>query len=228
MRIYGIEKLSLLDYPGKLACTLWTAQCNFRCPFCHNAPLVTGVLPDPIDNDEIVAYLKKRQGVLEGVCVTGGEPTINGDLPDFLASLKELGYAVKLDTNGTNPKMLSDIVNRGLVDYIAMDIKNSPAKYAETCGVSVKLDNIYQSIDIVKSAKAYEFRTTLVAELHTLDDARAIGAMVGECTAFYLQKYVDRDTCIEQGMTEVQEDVAATFADVIKQSTRGIVELRGY
>ncbi len=229
MEIYGIEKLSLLDYPGKIACTLWTAKCNFRCPFCHNAPLVVDeVLPDVIDHDEIIAYLKKRQGILEGVCVTGGEPTVNSDLPDFLGQLKDLGYAVKLDTNGTNPALLEEIVSNGLVDYIAMDIKNSPQKYQDTCGVKVNLDKIKQSIQIVKRAPKYEFRTTLVKEFHALEDAQGIATLVGECDAFYLQKYVDRETCIALGLTEVDEEDAQAFRDVIKETTKGKVELRGY
>ncbi len=229
MKIYGIEKLSLLDYPGKIACTLWTAQCNFRCPFCHNAPLVTmGELPEAIAEEEIVSYLKKRQGILEGVCVTGGEPTINADLADFLAMLKSLGYLVKLDTNGTNPTMLRDIIARGLVDYIAMDVKNSPDKYNATCGVNVNLAKIKESIEIIKTAPDYEFRTTLVDNLHTTEDAVGIGELVGECKAFYLQKYVERDTCIELGMSEMSETDAKAFAEVLKKATQSKVELRGY
>ncbi len=229
MKIYGIEKLSLLDYEGKLACTLWTAKCNFRCPFCHNSPLISGMpLPEVIDEEEIFSYLNKRKNILSGVCVTGGEPTINADLPDFLKKIKDIGYSVKLDTNGTNPAMLKDIIDRGLVDYIAMDIKNSPQKYNLTCGVDVDMAKIKQSIEIIKTMPAYEFRTTLVDQLHDISDAGELARLVGKSNAFFLQKFVDRDTCLTQGLQELPQDKAVEFAKVLRDMTGSKVELRGY
>ncbi len=229
MKIYGMEKLSLLDYEGKLACTLWTAKCNFRCPFCHNAPLVSGApLPEEIAEDEIFSYLNKRKGILSGVCITGGEPTINADLLDFLQKIKDIGYDVKLDTNGTNPEMVKRIIDSKVVDYIAMDIKNSPNKYNLTCGITVDMSKIRQSIDIIKSAPNYEFRTTLIDELHDLDDAAEIGKLTGKSDVFFLQKFVERDTCLTQSLTEVSEEKAKRIAEIIKEYTKGNVSLRGY
>ncbi|MBR2006068.1 MAG: anaerobic ribonucleoside-triphosphate reductase activating protein [Thermoguttaceae bacterium] len=149
MLIKGLQKLTLLDYPGKMACTVFTAGCNFRCPFCHNASLVTNIDEERISEEDFFSFLQKRQGIIEGVCVTGGEPTLQPDLKEFLKKIKDLGYSVKLDTNGYRPEVLKDVVNSGLVDYVAMDIKNSQAKYASTCG----LDNL----DIAKINESVQF-----------------------------------------------------------------------
>ena len=160
MKFYGIQKLTLLDYPGNLACTLFTGGCNFRCPFCHNALLVTELDENyVIDEEEVLAFLEKRKGRLDGVCVTGGEPLINKNIGDFLEKVKALGFKIKLDTNGTNPALLKNLVSRGLVDYAAMDIKNSPEKYAATVGLE-KLDmsQIEESVAFLLSdAVDYEF-----------------------------------------------------------------------
>ena len=136
MRIQGLQKLTLLDYPGRTACTVFLSGCNFRCPFCHNAPLLTAADEDGMDEDELLAFLKKRQGLLDGVAVTGGEPLLRPDLPQLLEKIKALGYVIKLDTNGAFPERLEAVVCAGLADYVAMDIKNSPARYAETAGTA--------------------------------------------------------------------------------------------
>ncbi|MDD7494241.1 MAG: anaerobic ribonucleoside-triphosphate reductase activating protein, partial [Eubacteriales bacterium] len=177
MLIHGLQKLTLLDYPGKVACTVFTGGCNFRCPFCHNGSLV--LRPDEgehIPEEELFALLKKRQGVLEGVCITGGEPTLAFGLETLMARIKEMGYLVKLDTNGTRPKAVKRIIDAGLADMIAMDIKNSYKKYPETCGVpGYDTAPVKESIQLIMSSGIdYEFRTTVMREFHTPDDIRAI------------------------------------------------------
>ena len=171
MRIQGIQKLTLLDYPGRTACTVFLSGCNFRCPFCHNAPLLTAADEDGMDEDELLAFLKKRQGLLDGVAVTGGEPLLRPDLPQLLEKIKALGYVIKLDTNGAFPEQLEAVVRAGLADYVAMDVKNSPARYAQTVGaVELDLMPIDKSVSfLLRDTVDYEFRTTAVAEIH--DDA---------------------------------------------------------
>ena len=193
MLIKGLQKLTLLDFPGKMACTVFTAGCNFRCPFCHNASLVTDIDDERISEEEFFSFLNKRQGILEGVCVTGGEPTLQLDLAEFLKKIKDLGYAVKLDTNGYRPEILKDVVEKGLVDYVAMDIKNSKEKYGITAGVE-KLDvaKIEESVELLKSGTCpYEFRTTVVRELHTPQDIESMAKWLKGSTQYFLQSFVD-------------------------------------
>ena len=165
MRIQGLQKLTLLDYPGRTACTIFLSGCNFRCPFCHNTPLLTADAADGMAEDELLAFLKKRQGLLDGVAITGGEPLLRPDLPALLEKIKELGYAVKLDTNGAFPDRLEQIVRTGLADYVAMDVKNSPARYAQTVGASefdlAPFENCVSFL--LRGMVDYEFRTTSVA-----------------------------------------------------------------
>ena len=192
MRILGFQKLTLLDYPGKVACTIFIGGCNFRCPFCHNADLVLNPNAQvAIPKEEIFTTLKKRQGVLEGVCVTGGEPTLVPELKYFLEKIKELGYAIKLDTNGYQPDVLIELVEAGLVDCVAMDIKNSPLKYAGTVGLSeLDITKIQTSIDFLKKGIVdYEFRTTVVRELHTREDMQKIGRWLSGCKRYFIQGY---------------------------------------
>ena len=169
MRIQGLQKLTLLDYPGRTACTVFLSGCNFRCPFCHNAPLLQGDTGDAMDEDALLMFLKKRQGVLDGVAVTGGEPLLR-QLPSLLEKIKALGYAVKLDTNGAFPERLEAIVQAGLADYVAMDVKNSPERYAQTIGVcEPELMPVFKSVSfLLRGTVAYEFRTTAVAELFAI------------------------------------------------------------
>ena len=176
MKITGLQKMTLLDYPGRIACTVFLQGCNFRCPFCHNSDLLGPEGETAISVKELLSFLKKRRGMLDGVCITGGEPTVQKDLPDLLRAVKALGYPVKLDTNGSNPAMLKALVAEGLVDYVAMDIKNSREKYGRTAGVpGLFMDKIEESmVFLLEGHVDYEFRTTVVREFH---DAAAIGAM---------------------------------------------------
>jgi pyruvate formate lyase activating enzyme len=201
MVIKGLQKLTLLDFPGKMACTVFTAGCNFRCPFCHNASLVTSIDDERISEEEFFAFLKKRQGILEGVCVTGGEPTLQPDLADFLKKIKDLGYAIKLDTNGYRPDVLKKVVNDGLVDYVAMDIKNSKEKYGITAGLDCfDISKIEESVDFLKGGDCpYEFRTTVVKELHTPQDIVSITNWLQGSTQYFLQGFVDSGDLICSG-----------------------------
>lgn len=194
MNIQGFQKLTLLDFPGKMACTVFTAGCNLRCPFCHNSRLV--INPEKQSEftvDEILAYLKKRTGVLDGVAITGGEPLMQPDIDCFIEQVRELGYAVKLDTNGTFPDRLKDIVGRGLVDYVAMDVKNSPAGYPETVGIGgYDISKIKESIDFLLAGNVdYEFRTTVVREFHSVFEIDGIGKMIKGAKRCFLQAFVD-------------------------------------
>lgn len=194
MQICGLQKLSMVDFPGKLAATVFTGGCNLRCPFCHNAPLVTHVQTTPtLSEKEVLRFLKQRQKLLDGVVLSGGEPLLQPRAADFLQAVRNLGFAVKLDTNGCYPDALEDILSRGLVDYIAMDIKNSQEKYGLTVGVpDLDLSPILHSIDLIRSSGVdYEFRTTVVRELHTAADLRSIGDWLQGSARYALQKFVD-------------------------------------
>ena len=176
MDINGIQKLTLLDYPGKCACTVFLAGCNLRCPFCHNASLVLGGAEVAMTEEEFFKFLQKRKGLLDGVCVTGGEPTLRPDLPEFLKKIKDLGYLVKLDTNGSNPKMLRQLLEEGLLDYVAMDIKNCPEHYTPTCGGIDILPAVEESLSILKENQVeYELRTTCVKPFHDSSAMEAMG-----------------------------------------------------
>lgn len=180
MVLHGLGKLTLLDYPGYLACTAFTGACNFRCPFCHNAPLVLSPsLCEHITEEDFFDFLRSRKNRLEGVCVTGGEPTLQPDLPEFLSKIKELGFLVKLDTNGYRPDVLKDLLRQRLLDAVAMDIKNSKDAYAMTAGIPDEEFQIHQIEDSIRllltSGIPHEFRTTVVKELHTADRMADIG-----------------------------------------------------
>ena len=194
MRISGLQKLTLLDYPGTLACTVFTVGCNLRCPFCHNAALV---LPDCagelLEEEEILRILKKRQGVLEGVAITGGEPLLQGDIASFLGKLRELGYRIKLDTNGCFPEKLREIVTAGLVDRVAMDIKNAPDRYGETVGLpGFSIASVTRSKDFLLEGRVeYEFRTTAVKGLHTEESIAEAARWIAGAKEYYLQQFRD-------------------------------------
>lgn len=192
MIIHGLTKLTLLDFPGHIACTIFTGHCNLRCPFCHNAPLV--LFPDrqpTVTDDALFAFLKKRAGTLEGVCVTGGEPTLTPDLPAFLKKIKSLGYLIKLDTNGTNPTLLRQTVAEGLVDYVAMDIKSSLSRYAGAVGIPGFLTDMVQesAAFLMRAGIPYEFRTTTMRELHDAATFSEIGSWLHGARAYYLQAF---------------------------------------
>lgn len=207
MKICGFQKMTMLDFPGKVACTVFTGGCNFRCPFCHNALLVTEIDEEnTFDEDEIIAYLYKRKGIIDGVCITGGEPLMQKDIGEFLEKVKATGMPVKLDTNGSYPEKLRELVEKGLVDYVAMDIKNSKAKYAETIGLpEYDLRKVEESIDFLLSdAVDYEFRTTVVREFHTIDDIVDIATRISGAKRYFLQGFVDSGNLIGSGMSALK------------------------
>ncbi len=218
MLISGIQKLTLLDYPGKTACTVFCYGCNFLCPFCHNALLVTEKAESFIDEEEIFSFLKKRQGILDGVCVTGGEPTLQKDLKAFLKKIKEMGYEVKLDTNGYKPDLLREIIDEGLCDYVAMDIKNTPEKYALTVGKAVDTDKILESIAILKEGKIpCEFRTTVVKELHTEEDIKEIARLLKGTVPFFLQQFKDSGMLISDGLSAYTKEEMEALTEKAKE-----------
>ncbi len=209
MNIQGFQKLTLLDYPGKMACTLFTAGCNLRCPFCHNSRLVLNPEKESeFSVEEILSFLKKRQGILDGVVITGGEPLLQKDIADFIRQIKELGYSVKLDTNGTFPQKLRELVENGLVDYVAMDIKNSPELYAETIGISgYDISKIKESIAFLLEGRVdYEFRTTVVREFHSVFGMDNIGKLIKGAKRHFLQAFVDSGELIAFGLSGVPKD----------------------
>lgn len=207
MDISGLQKTTLLDYPGRVACTVFLSGCNLRCPFCHNGSLVVRPTPPQLTEEELFAFLKKRRGILDGVCITGGEPTLRPELPDFIRKIKELGFLVKLDTNGTNPEMLALLLREGLLDYAAMDIKNAPSRYRETCGGIDHLESVKKSAALLmESAIDYEFRTTCVHPFHDPDAMAEIGQWIGGAKHYYLQKFVDSGDLVGTGISELTKE----------------------
>jgi pyruvate formate lyase activating enzyme len=228
MKIKGLQKLTLLDFPGKMACTVFTAGCNFKCPFCHNASLVTKVDDEYIGEEEFFSFLSKRKGVLEGVCITGGEPTLQPGLDAFIRKIKEHGFAVKLDTNGYKPEVLKSLVNEGLVDYVAMDIKNSPEKYGKTVGIeNFDISPILESIEFLLQNKVdYEFRTTVVKELHTKEDVEKIAQRIKGTNDFNLQGFKDSGDLIEEGFSSHDKEPLKEMLKVTQNITK-TATLRG-
>lgn len=208
MKISGFQKLTLLDYPGKVACTIFTGGCNFRCPFCHNAGLVNGTGEASYAPDTILATLKKRQGLLDGVCITGGEPLLQPDIADFIRSVRKMGFAVKLDTNGSFPDRLQALVEEGLIDFVAMDIKNSKARYAETVGkADFDIAPIEASVKyLLENHVAYEFRTTVVQEFHTPQDIVEIATWIQGAPRYFLQNFVDSGNLLQAGLHGVPKE----------------------
>lgn len=203
MKISGLQKLTLLDYPEKTACTIFTCGCNFRCPFCHNASLVTHTEDaGELDEEKLMAFLEKRRGILDGVCITGGEPLLWDDLDCLLAKIKELGYLIKLDTNGSSPKRLKELAQKGLIDYVAMDIKNARERYGETIGIpGYDTSAVEQSVKwLLEGHLPYEFRTTIVREFHKKEDISRIGEWLLGAEKYYLQKFEDSEDVVEQGL----------------------------
>ncbi len=228
MSLVGLDKMSLLDYEDKISCVLFYKTCNFRCPFCHNGLTVLQA-EDEILFDASLDYLKSRKGLLDAVVFTGGEPTLEPNLKKHIQKVKELGFLVKLDTNGTNPDVVKDLIDSNLLDYIAMDIKNSEEKYALTTGTKqVNMNNIKKSIELImNSGVDYEFRTTLVDEFHKVEDMEELASLIKGAKVLYLQKFVERDGCIQKGLHEVKEETAKEFIKVLNKYISKI-ELRGY
>lgn len=229
MLIYGIQKTTLVDYPGHIATTLFTGGCNFRCPYCHNGDLVTGFSDmQSYGEPEVFQHLEQRKGVLEGVVISGGEPTLQSDLPDFIRKVKSHGYLVKLDTNGTNPKMLKELVRDGLIDYVAMDIKHSRVKYPTIANWdSLAMDDILESVAFLKSNPVdYEFRTTLCTDLHKETDITAIGMWLAGAKAYYLQPYKESDQVLNPGFHPHTPEKLHDFVTILSAFVDK-VEIRG-
>ena len=223
MQIHGLNKTTLLDYPEHVAATVFTGGCNFQCPFCHNKDLVLNPSKQPIlEEEEVLAFLKKRNGIITGVCVTGGEPTLQPDLKEFLRKVKEIGLQVKLDTNGYRPEVLKDSVENRLVDYVAMDIKSSKAGYGVATGWESKslfdMNNIEKSVEYLMQNKIpYEFRTTVVRELHTQREIEEIGNWIKGCRAYFLQMYEENENVIERGFHACSKEKMSKFFEILKK-----------
>ena len=228
MDIQGLQKMTLLDWPGKVACTVFLGGCDFRCPFCHNAELLEGDLPAALTQGELLDFLRRRRGLLDGVCVTGGEPLLRADLAGLLEEVKALGYPVKVDTNGSHPARMVELWERGLVDYVAMDVKNSPDRYPETAGVpDLDLGPIRESIAwLLEGHVDYEFRTTAVRQFHDGDSFRAIGGWIRGAARYYIQNFTDRDTVAFAGLSGFDKEELGGFAELVAPYVEH-VELRG-
>lgn len=229
IKLSGLQKTTLLDFPGHVACTIFTGGCNFRCPFCHNSDLLDCGPTEDYTEEEILSFLDKRKGILEGVCITGGEPTIQQDLEDFIRKVRARDLAVKLDTNGYRPDILKNLCKKGLLDFVAMDIKASRDHYGEVAGApGIAMDNIDESIEFLLSGGIpYEFRTTVVRGLHTADDFRKIGPWIKGCPKYYLQCFTESGQILVPGLyTDFTKDEMMMFADLVRPYV-GHVSLRG-
>lgn len=230
MKICGFQKTTLLDFPGHVAATVFTGGCNFRCPFCHNAGLVLAPEEQPdIPEEEVLSYLRKRRGMLEGVCITGGEPTLQPDLAGFIGRLKELGYLVKLDTNGYRPRVLQELIEKKLVDYVAMDVKASVKNYPRACGCAgMDVSRIEESIAILKSGSVpYEFRTTVVDGIHTVEEFESIGRLLEGSRAYYLQGFEESENVMCAGFRAFPAETMKEMAEIVgkyvdKAAIRGV------
>lgn len=219
----------MLDYPGKVACTIFTAGCNFRCPFCHNASLVIDTSAnETIPEEEIFRFLTKRQGILDGVCISGGEPLIQDGIEEFIRQIKEMGYDVKLDTNGSFPDKLIRLVEAGLINYVAMDIKNSQEHYGRTIGIEdYDIRDVHRSVKYLMSGKVpYEFRTTVVREFHQRSDFASIGRWIRGAREYYLQQFVDSGDLIRPGLHGYNKEIMEQALEVVKKDVES-AKLRG-
>ena len=220
--IAGLQKLTLLDFPGKVACTVFLAGCNYRCPFCHNAELFAGKVEPLMTEEAFFDFLRSRKGLLEGVAVSGGEPTLTPNLEAFLQGIKGLGFSVKLDTNGSRPEILKDLVQKGLVDYVAMDVKSSREGYAAATGIQTNLSPVEESLRfLIDGDLPYELRTTLVSQLHSVETIETMGQWLATLvpgkkpTNLYLQSFVDRDTVAFSGLTAPTENTILQYQSVL-------------
>lgn len=229
MIICGLQKLTLLDFPDRVACTIFTRGCNFACPFCQNSSLVISEkYADTLDEKEVLNFLESRVGLLDGVCISGGEPTLQTDLKDFIKRVKELGYTIKLDTNGYRPDVLEVLLKEKLIDFVSMDIKNCPSKYAETAGLTrIDIEKIKESVRLLSnSGISYELRTTIVKEFHTEKDILEMVELVKDAPVYYLQMFRDSETNIKYGLHPVSEEEMQKFKTLLKQNNVN-VKIRG-
>ena len=229
MVIHGLQKTTLLDFPGHVASTVFLGGCNFRCPFCHNMNLVLNVQNEPtIPEEELFHHLNVRKGILDGVCITGGEPTLRSDLIPFIEKIKALNYLVKLDTNGSHPEVIKELFSRNLIDYVAMDIKSSPDEYASICGLkSFDFAPIEESISILMNGSVpYEFRTTMIREYHNIDTVNKIATLLDGAKSYYLQSFVDSDFVLNHDLHAFEKEELLSFVDILKKHIE-LVSLRG-
>lgn len=219
MKIAGLLKTSLLDYPGRLCASVYLAGCNLHCPFCHNSSLLKASVPSACSPDELMDFLKKRRSILEGVCISGGEPALDPDLPNLLHHIKSLGYSVKLDTNGTYPQILSALISDGLIDHVAMDIKGSPEKYPEICGMDPDLfsiEPISHSIELLHKQEkiSFEFRTTVIREFHSPEDFHKICQWIAPASVYALQLFRNTDTVLDKSLHACSADQMENFRSI--------------
>lgn len=234
MIISGLQKMTLLDYPGKVACTVFLQGCNFRCPFCHNSDLLGANAQPAYTEDELLAFLRSRRGLLDAVCISGGEPTLSPELPALLRKIRALGYLTKLDTNGSRPDVLAALIGEGLLDYVAMDVKNAPSCYAPTCGTQRSdLSSIEESLRLLMTGDtAYELRTTLVHEMHDAASIEEMGRWLAGLAsphlprALYLQPFVDRDSVLFSGLNPPSPQDIALYVEILRSYTQHVA-LRG-
>ena len=228
MKIHGLQKMTLLDFPGRVACTVFFGGCDFRCPFCHNWELLDGACPPVTDDAELLRFLEKRKGLLDGVCFTGGEPLLQKELPRLAEKIKALGYPVKLDTNGNHPSALRAMLENGLVDYVAMDIKNAPERYAETMGMpGIDLAPVRESAALLLEGRMdYEFRTTVISQLHDADSFAAIGDWIRGAKQYYLQPFTDRETVPDCGLSAPSGEKLAEYLEIVRPFVQK-AEIRG-
>ena len=219
MKIHGLQKMTLLDFPGHVACTVFLGGCDFRCPFCHNFELIDGTAKPIMDDSELIDFLEKRKGLIDGVAITGGEPCLNERLPELIEKIRQTGYPVKLDTNGFHPEMLKSLIEKGAVEYVAMDIKNCEEKYALTCGMeSIDMAPIKESISILMNGKTeYEFRTTVVKELHCEEDIEKIGMMIKGADRYFLQRFTDRESVPYGNFTSPHPDEMKKYLEISRK-----------
>ena len=228
MEIGGLQKMTLLDYPGKVACTVFLSGCNFRCPYCHNSALVLpGRMGSGISQEELLEFLDRRKGKLDGVCITGGEPTVHRDLPELIEKIRQKGFLVKLDTNGSNPSMLEALIREKKIDYVAMDVKNSPERYGWTCGNSGILEGVQESVEILKQdAIDYEFRTTVCKPFHDAESMASLARWIQGCRRYFIQNFEDSGSLVGEGaeafsQQELQELFRAVRVYIPEARIRG-------
>lgn len=221
-------KMTLLDFPGQVACTVFLGGCDMRCPFCHNSELLDMGAPAEMTEEELYAFLDKRHGLLDGVVFTGGEPLLRKDIADVMKKIREMGFKIKLDTNGNHPDRLIEIVEAGLVDYVAMDIKNSPDKYGVTIGLpDFDISNVKKSVEFLLQGKVpYEFRTTVLSNFHTIDSMEKIGKWIQGAEKYFLQQFVDRDTVQYKGLSSCPKEEMEAFLSIVKPYVKE-ADLRG-
>ncbi|MBO7334536.1 MAG: anaerobic ribonucleoside-triphosphate reductase activating protein [Lachnospiraceae bacterium] len=228
MQIHGLNKTTLLDYPGIVASTVFTGSCNFRCPYCQNADLVLDPMSQPlISEEEVLSHIKKRKGIIKGVCITGGEPTLQKDLREFIVKLKELDVLVKLDTYGYRPDVTKDLIKEGLIDYVAMDIKSSPEGYSDVAGIKIDTSIIKESVDLIMSSGIdYEFRTTVIREFHNEETFKAIGEFIRGAEKYYLQGYIDSERVIERRFSSYSREELEKLVKIVSPYVQ-FVDIRG-